>query len=75
MFQDILKDFTTMQVLPFDDAAGSRFETLRQQRVRIGTMDLRIASIALERGHTVLTRNLVDFEKVPGLAAEDWTRP
>ena len=62
-----------MQVLPFDDAAGNEFGTLRQQRVRIGTMDLRIASIALARGYTVLTRNLVDFEKVPGLAAEDWT--
>jgi len=75
MFQDILTDFASMQVLPFDDAAGNEFETLRQQRVRIGTMDLRIASIALARGYTILTRNLVDFEKVPGLAAEDWTRP
>ncbi len=44
------------------------------ERVRIGTMDLRIASIALARGFTVLTRNLVDFERVPGLAVEDWTR-
>jgi tRNA(fMet)-specific endonuclease VapC len=70
---DILIDFVAMQVLPFDDAAGNRFETLRRQRARIGTMDLRIASIALARGFTVLTRNLVDFERVPGLAAEDWT--
>lgn len=74
MFQDILADFASMQVLPFDELAGSRFETLRQQRIRIGTMDLRIASIALVRGFKVLTRNLVDFDKVPGLAAEDWTR-
>jgi tRNA(fMet)-specific endonuclease VapC len=74
MFQDILADFVAMQVLPFDDLAGSQFEAIRRQRVRIGTMDLRIASIALARGFTVLTRNLVDFERVPGLAAEDWTR-
>jgi tRNA(fMet)-specific endonuclease VapC len=74
MFQDILVDFVAMQVLPFDDVAGSQFETLRRQRVRIGTMDLRIASIALARGFTVLTRNLVDFERVPGLTAEDWPR-
>ena len=60
---------------PTNSADEPEFETLRQQRVRIGTMDLRIASIALARGYTVLTRNLVDFEKVPGLAAEDWTRP
>ena len=75
MFQDILSDFAAMHVVPFDDEAGERFEALRRQRVRIGTMDLRIASIALAKGYTVLTRNLVDFEKVPNLAAEDWTRP
>jgi hypothetical protein len=34
---DILVDFVAMEVLPFDDEAGSQFETLRRQRVRIGT--------------------------------------
>ena len=36
-------------------------------------MDLRIASIALASGMTVLSHNLVDFQKVPNLSAEDWT--
>jgi len=44
------------------------------QRIRIGTMDLRIASIALVEGATVLTANASDFEKVPGLTIDDWTR-
>ena len=44
-----------------------------QQRVRIATMDLRIASIALSQGLTLLTRNARDFSKVPGLVVEDWT--
>ncbi len=73
MFQQILRDFAAMQVVAFDTAAGERFETLRRQHVRIGTMDLRIASSALAKGYTVLTRNLVDFRKVPGLTVEDWT--
>lgn len=37
-------------------------------------MDLRIACIALVTSSTLLSRNLRDFRKVPGLAVEDWTR-
>ena len=50
-----------------------RFEALRGQRVRIGTMDLRIAAIALVSDMTVLTRNLRDFQQVPLLRVDDWT--
>ncbi|HUT95681.1 MAG TPA: type II toxin-antitoxin system VapC family toxin [Thermoguttaceae bacterium] len=73
MYERILADFACMQVLPFDAAAGRTFESLRKQRVRIGTMDLRIAATALTRGFKLLSRNLIDFRKVPGLAVEDWT--
>jgi tRNA(fMet)-specific endonuclease VapC len=69
----ILSDFSSAQLLPFDDDAGDRFDQLRRQHVRIGTMDLRIAAVALTRNMSVLTRNLVDFERVPGLTVEDWT--
>lgn len=74
MLERIIVRFGEMQVLPFDDAAAAQFESLRK-RVRIGTMDLRIASITLANGMTLLTRNTVDFERVPGLKFEDWTRP
>jgi tRNA(fMet)-specific endonuclease VapC len=70
---EILADFSVAQVLQFDDAAANEFNKLRQQRVRVGTMDLRIASIALASDMTVLTRNLVDFQRVPQLRVEDWT--
>ena len=73
MFEQILADFATQQVLPFDAAAAGAFQSLRKQRVRIGTMDLRIAAIAVSRNLKLLSRNLVDFEKVPGLDVEDWT--
>ena len=72
MFQGIVSAFASMQVLPFDDAAARVFESLRKQGVRIGTMDLRIAATAIARGYTLLSRNLVDFERVPGLRVEDW---
>lgn len=74
MFQQILKDFSTAQCAAFDQNAAKIFDGLRQQRIRVATLDLRIAAIALSRGMTLLTRNLVDFGKVPGLSVDDWTR-
>jgi tRNA(fMet)-specific endonuclease VapC len=68
-----LNAYGSMAVLPFDRAAVDVFDRLRSQRVRIGTMDLRIASIALAQGLVVLTRNTRDFGMVPGLTTEDWT--
>lgn len=75
MFEDILADFAAMQVVAFDDRAAAVFDALREERIRIGTIDLRIASIALAQDYTVLTRNLADFRKVPRLKVEDWTLP
>ncbi|MEX2093033.1 MAG: type II toxin-antitoxin system VapC family toxin [Pirellulales bacterium] len=74
MFQQILADFARMNVVPFDPPAAEAFEALRTAGVRIGTMDLRIASIAASRQWTVLSRNSVDFARVPGRRVEDWTQ-
>lgn len=73
MLGDLLANYGAAQVLPFDLPAAARFTTLRKQKVRIATMDLRIAAIALARNMTLLTRNLRDFRRVPGLSVEDWT--
>lgn len=60
-------------VLPFDAGAIVVFDELRVQRVRLATMDLRIAAIALSHDLVLLTRNINDFNKVPGLVSENWT--
>jgi tRNA(fMet)-specific endonuclease VapC len=73
--ESVLKYFSTANVLSFSPEAQNRFEELRRQRVRIGTLDLRIASIALVTDCLLLSRNLRDFRKVPGLRVEDWTLP
>ena len=59
-------------ILDFDRLAAAEFERLQKQRIRIGTMDLKIAAIALAHDATLLSRNLKDFSKVPGLKVEDW---
>jgi len=73
LLAQVLRNFTVAPVLPFDDAAATVFAALVAQRLRVRTMDLRIAAIALARGLVVLTRNASDFGRVPGLESEDWT--
>jgi tRNA(fMet)-specific endonuclease VapC len=60
-------------VLPFDDAANAHYESLRQQKIRIGTQDLRIAAIVLSVEGVLVTRNWRDFAKIPHLVLEDWS--
>ena len=38
-----------------------------------GTMDLKIAAITIANDATLLTRNVVDFQRIPNLRIEDWT--
>jgi tRNA(fMet)-specific endonuclease VapC len=60
------------QVLAWSPEAERCHIKLKQQRVRIGAQDLRIAAIALAAGGTVVTRNQRDFGQVPGLPIDDW---
>lgn len=60
------------EILPFDARAADRFQELREQRIRIGSQDLKIASIALVNDALLLSANVRDFKKVPDLRVEDW---
>src|SRR4051794_36941646 len=62
-----------LNILSFSLPAIERFENLRAMRLNIGGMDLRIAAIALEANSGVVTRNLRDFRRIPGLSVEDWS--
>ena len=59
-------------VLPFDHVSARQFHDLKAARIRIGTMDLKIASIALAHSANLLSANLRDFRQVPNLSVEDW---
>jgi tRNA(fMet)-specific endonuclease VapC len=59
-------------VLPFDHISARQFHDLKAARIRIGSMDLKIASIALAHSATLLSANLRDFRQVPNLSVEDW---
>jgi len=68
-----LDNYRRIPVLGFDEAAAVVFQRLRRARLRIGTMDVKIAAIVLSREALLLSRNLADFRQVPGLQVEDWT--
>lgn len=73
MMTRLVGDFTLLPLLEFDKAAANVLDNLQSQRIKVATMDLRIAALALSKGLILLTRNSRDFGKVPGLSIEDWT--
>ncbi|MBM4184197.1 MAG: type II toxin-antitoxin system VapC family toxin [Gemmatimonadetes bacterium] len=72
LFQAFL---TPLEIVPFDEAAGKLHGVLRHQLRHhpIGERDLLIAAIARAGGLTLVTANAREFERVPGLAVEDWS--
>jgi tRNA(fMet)-specific endonuclease VapC len=66
-------DYRPRPLLDFDDRAALEFRRLRDRKIRIGTMDLKIAAIVSANRALLVSRNLRDFRRVPGLLVEDWT--
>lgn len=59
-------------ILPYQESTITLYQQLRSQVANVGSNDLRIAAIALEQGAVVVTRNLRDFNRIPGVTTEDW---
>lgn len=63
-------------ILPFnsDDAvtAGRIRGYLERRGTPIGPYDIQIAAQGVSRGITVITHNIDEFSRVPGLRLEDW---
>ena len=64
--------FSRWKIVQFDRQAADEFKRLRTQKIRIGTMDLKIAAIALVHDVLLLSANLRDFRQVPCLRVENW---
>ena len=72
----ILRLLSIFEVLPFDDFAavecGNIRAYLEKQGTPIGPLDMLIAAHAKAAGLTIVTNNVREFERVPGLAIENW---
>ena len=70
--QELFEIAARWQVLPWNDVAASVSEATLRRKLRLGTMDLRIAAITIANGGRLLSRNLKDFRRIDGLDVEDW---
>ncbi|MFZ5503461.1 MAG: type II toxin-antitoxin system tRNA(fMet)-specific endonuclease VapC [Pseudomonadota bacterium] len=76
----IVEDFVSrLNVLPYDDKAAWQYGHIRaaleKQGLPIGVNDLHIAAHARSNGLFLITNNLREFERVPGLLLENWIVP
>ena len=65
-----------LEILPFDEAAlwvyGDLRANLERKGTPIGALDALIAAHALSLQATLVTNNLAEFERIPGLQLDNW---
>lgn len=74
----LLKFLLPLSVFSFDENAASEYGIVRDYLQRkgtpIGPLDMLIAAHCKSLGLTLVSNNLREFEKVPGLETQNWTR-
>lgn len=73
----VVEDFVSrLTVLPYDDKAAWQYGAIRAALEKIGqpigVNDLHIAAHARSNGLILVSNNLREFERVPGLLLENW---
>ena len=67
-----------LEVLAFGDEAAAAYGRMRAALEKAGTpigpLDTLIAAHAVSLGTKLVTNNVREFSRVPGLELEDWTR-
>lgn len=71
---DAIRFLSQFQVLSYSEPSMDRYDNLRSALKRMGKNDLRIAAIVLEQNAILATRNVQDFQQVPGLQVVDWSK-
>ncbi len=74
--QTLIKFLAPFEICPFNEGAASHYGDIRAHLEKggkpIGAMDLLIAAHARSLSLTLVTNNLKEFERVPGLRTENW---
>ncbi|HWA98571.1 MAG TPA: type II toxin-antitoxin system VapC family toxin [Pirellulales bacterium] len=76
LVQKIHELLVDVHVLDFDSICAEKFGSVRgpllRQGISIPTADLMIAAVALVHNLTLVTDNVADFERTPGLRLDNW---
>lgn len=74
--QALLRFLAPLSVLPFGPAAASEYGKIRaylqSQGTPIGPLDMLIAGHARSENMVLVTNNVQEFKRVPGLTIENW---
>lgn len=74
--QALIRFLLPLNVLDFDVAAASEYGRVRtfleRHGLAIGPLDTLIGSHAMAQGLIVITSNVREFSRIPGLLVEDW---
>lgn len=74
--QVVRRFLAVLKVVPFDSDAAAHYARVRAHLERrgrpIGANDYVIAATVLAAGGTLVSANVKEFERVPGLALENW---
>jgi tRNA(fMet)-specific endonuclease VapC len=73
----VIEDFASLlEVLPYSAKASQHYGAIRASLEKavqpIGINDLHIAAHARSEGLTLVTNNLSEFKRVPGLLTQNW---
>ena len=74
----LLRFAAAFDIVPFDDRDAEVYGSIRAGLERrgqpMGPYDLEIAAQAVTRGLVLVTSNVDEFQRVPGLRIENWAR-
>ena len=75
--EELLDEDVTL--LDYDRESANEFGRvridMRRRGIEVPTPDLMIGSVALIYDFTLVTHNVIDFQRIPGLRIEDWLSP
>jgi tRNA(fMet)-specific endonuclease VapC len=77
---EVIEEFSSLlEVLPYTAKASAHYGSIRSTLEKagqpIGVNDLHIAAHARSEGLVVVTNNVSEFARVPGLMVENWVTP